>query len=352
MSELNYDTLPEASFGKVFIGEIHGTDVRLSWHLDGDGVDELELVIIRRARAAQRIPLDPKGTGDGVTETTVAFDAELDITTMLVLARSGEQWSCLPHAPETYFLNRLLSSNLAEVNRNLRWWGRIPDLDTRFFAAKNTISNSPDDYVMHARCLVAVGYHAIEQSHNDKVEWALRFCQDNIKNLLDNQDSEIKTSIIIFWLHLVIYYEDYVKFLELAEVANDNFVYLENSPPCVFNAFHFLILIGGFFLNAKEKDKAVKFFCRFEKYLKCAAAALPNNLVNYREFVKISRMAYICNIGHEMSLERKLQADGNFPKITAELAWDEGNRIYNQESRNQMKEKYLRTIRAYIASKQ
>lgn len=340
-------SLPEAAFGRVLQARVKGCLMDLHWQLDRP-VTALALGIWRLNRAPDlhALPGQPGPRARGV-----AFDATPDVTDAAILAKSDGRWWRLPEKGPEPVLGRLLSRDLTAVNANLRWAGRISDLDTRFFAALNSIAQAPRDFALQARCLVSVGYEAIERADPEKTGWARGFCQAKKARLLAEKDAEVRVSVLLFWLHLAIFQEDLGTFLEITEMvlARDMafFAGLEAYPVGTANALYAQVMLGGFFLACDEPERAGRLFSPFDKHFRIAAQSYPRTLNGYHEIVQLTRRAYLCRIGQEQARGRPVSAKG-VPPLSAGRAWDESNRlrIKATEVQEAMRARFLRLVAA------
>lgn len=218
-----------------------------------------------------------------------------------LLVRIGDDWVYPPHDQQNCFLHRLLSTDLAEINDNLRWWKRISDLETRFFATRNSLRVIGGNFDLRARCIVAVGYQGIERDHAAILEWCLSEYAATGGRLDVTEDAEVRASIGIFWCHLAIAREDASMLMELSQALRRDVFAVSLPAIAAYNAVCLALLLGGWHLARGEKAAAAAFFAPTNGFFKTAALHYPRALVNYRELAAIAQKTYYCQIGRHMA---------------------------------------------------
>lgn len=345
MARLTYDELETTEVGKALVGEIQDGRAKLAWSLKDEGVEALELMIFHVDQEPISIALSPAPTGEGVAEHEVPLQLAGVVSAMCLVATVGRKKLRLAHDPEGFFLHRVLARNLADVNRDLRWAGRITHLDTRFFAVRNTLPVV--DYDLQARCLVSVGYQGIEQDRRDIIDWAEAFCQDTLAQMRETENVEVRSSVLAFWVHLAIWREDVAEMLQIADLIVESLEGLAEYPVGTVNALHSTLLVGSFLVNVGKKAEAVEVFKPFDRYYRIAAHKYPRALVNYRELIGVAKCTYLCKLGFDVARDVKSRAGGSAaPKLTPNAAWNDGNRLRDKAACAEAGKRYARMISA------
>ncbi|WP_339113246.1 hypothetical protein [Thioclava sp. GXIMD2076] len=343
----NFLDLDYTDIGQVTAGNINGNRVHIAWSLKSVDLDELHLVISYQDGEDLYVSLDVFKTDGREGQQTFEFDATRVVVSMAVVVSKDNERYLLPVDSERYFLDRLLSSNMVEVNRNLRWGKRITHLPTRFFASLNSIKANPENFELQARCLVSVGYQGIENEDQEIISWAQIFCAENLNNAMSCEDAEVRASFLIFWAHLAIYSESTEVVLQISDVMNDALMGMEEYPVGAANALNLILLIGGILLFAGRHAEAQRVFLPFDRYIRIAANKYPRAPVNYRELIGVAERTYLCKLGLEMAKKRDGQLD---QLLSSERAWADGNRLRSKGSKESCKMKFMSIIRSLEAS--
>lgn len=272
-----------------------------------------------------RLPLDPGGPA---------------LREISLLLRIGTEW----HNPErddtACFLHRLLSTDIKEVNQNLRWFNRIPDLETRFFAARNSLRVIGDDMDLRARCIVSVGYQGVETESAAILDWCMEEYARSEARLDALPDLEARMSLATFWVHLAIAREDNRMFAELSQNVRTDVFPSKFPAIAVYNALCLALLLGGWHLARGELQEAAQLFRPTNKLFKLAALEFPRALDNYRELIGVTQMTYYCQIGRSMAEERLIRTERGIPKLLPPVAWREGSRLRGKDAREKVGKKY------------
>lgn len=238
-------------------------------------------------------------------------------------------------------LVRLASTTAAEINANLRWSNRIQDLETRFFAARNSFLLNKRDFGLSVRCVASVSYTAIENDNQRIVEWCGEICRDLSKQVLACKDAELRASFLSVWLNVAVARCDAESFLRAYDMFLPAAKGMAAFPLAGYNLLYCALLLGGADIGAGRRENAAEIFGGFDHWFRVCVKDYPRALVNWGEMVTITRKAHFCAIGMEITRGRKLRP--GIPYLTLALAWTEGSRLRNREAVTRLIENY-RTI--------
>lgn len=341
---IDFESLEISSVGRITTGVIRGSEAHLSSVLVSSEIETLNIVIFFLDREPEWVPLDidPSNTEDRAYNWRLLLPQGSIIESMIVVARVKGALFRLSEDPERYFLQRLLSRNLEEVNLNLRWHNRMSDLDTRFFAALNSIAATPGNYELHARCMVSFGYKAIESDRIEMIEWSHRFCQQRINEMMATPDVQVRASVITFWIHEAIWNCRVDDIIQISELITDSLTGIESYPKGTYNSLHAILLIGSFLLFTGKAGKAAKIFSPFDTHFRIAAEKYTRAVANYREIIKIAELTYLCKLGLDMARGRKIPV--RFSPLTPREAWAKGQRFHDKKIRDEGGRRYSKLI--------
>ncbi|WP_232631921.1 hypothetical protein [Methylobacterium sp. Leaf118] len=351
MTQVKED-VPVRESGIALVGKIRDKDILLSWKLSATDIEAVELVIDRIGRDPDRIPLTARGAVDEAVTETITFDGETNVSAMSIRVLEGNEWRKLPHDPKNYFLDRLLSLDINQLNNNLRWATRVEDLDTRFFAARNSIAHTPGNIELHSRALVAVSYQAIESDREPILDWAHAFCLENSAAFEAEPDLEVLGSTLAFRLHLAVWRSDVESFEQIARALFDKKFEdgVKASPRAIFNLIRASVLAGGYYYNIGNLTAAADICGRYDHYFRVVAEDFPRAL--FREIVTITKAAYVCRIIFELAQKRHPEKGAaTYLKPTPNNIWMEGNRLWDPAARERMQKKFAAMIEAAKAKR-
>lgn len=338
-----FDGFGEFCEGELCRGEIHGTEILVSWKAAGNKVSAADLIIARQCGRLDRIPLRIISKNEEIVVESAEFDGRFDVIEISIVVLVDHDWMVIKNASGGYYLGRVLSRNMNEVNKNLRWLGRIEDLDTRFYACRNSIEFSPMNFKLIARCLVSFAYEAIEVEDLDKVQWAFDYVGRVKGHILSLGDAEVRASFFIFWIHLAVWKSDEVLFSEIVGFILGGVLDrgIEQHPVGTFNILCCILICGYFLLEIGDNIEAVEVFERHDKYLRLAFDRFPRRLNNYSELSKTAHRAYLCQVGVCVAKGDKEQLDaaGN-PYLKSSIVWSEGCRLKSAGSKRSMAENF------------
>ena len=346
------DQIAETSLGRATLGIIRSNRIHLSWILWSQDVEKLDLVIFRAGGMEEYISLNPSSTDGAVVKSSLTFDPSEIVEAMLMIAHiKGEKYR-LSHDKDHFYLDRLLARSLADVNKNLRWTGRINDLDTRFFAACNSIKLSPKEPQIIYRCVASFAYTAVEKDKTEMIEWAHNFCVQRMDEIAAESDAHVKASILNLWAHLAIWRGLGRDLLKISKITIRSLYDISEHPGAAYNAMSLMLLLGGFLLFTGRTTDAKILFRPFDAHLKAAASGhvKKGSPMTYREFIRISECAFLCSLGFHIAKGK------SYPKsispLTPEMAWNNSNRFYRGESKSyptvdEGRVRYLKLIRKF-----
>lgn len=336
---------PSTDLARVTSGVVRGGEARLVLVYDSLEVEELNIVIVFLDGKPRWIPVDTPAT-EGVELTrNVPLPTDQIIHSIVVIASIQGAHYRLSEDPKRSCLSRILSLDMKAVNYNLRWHTRIRDLETRFFSAKNSIAATPDNYDLHARCMVAVGYRAIENNRADMTEWSRRFCHERFPEMMATPDVHVRSSVLVFWIHEAVMNTRLDDILRISEILTKSFKGINKYPMGTYNSLHAILLIGSFLLFSGNLSKARRIFRPFDRHFKIAANKYSRSLINYLELTKIAECTYLCKLGLEMASGQKVR--DRFGPFTPELAWGKGQRFVDKDVSEQGRRRYLELIQQY-----
>lgn len=324
-----------ADFGSANRGEINGDEITIALSIKNPEIDKCELVIYRANKAFDRHDLNKNSAPQ-----RIKFDTTYNITSMAVIA-----W--VKNVPfrfredAGFFLGRLLSTNERDINKNLRWFGRIPHLPTRWFAARNSMAATPGEPPLLARCLVSFAYEAIESGRDDMAGYALDFCRSNAARFMAIPDVEVRSSILAVWAHLEIWSGSVSGIDTIGQWLLDGTIDagVETYPRAIFNVFVVILLVGGIWYERGRRADAAKISGVYYRYFQISANKNPQEL--FREMVEIVRRANMCRILNAMSEGRHPEGgSARMPAFDLDRIWMEGNRLNTNEAREKFRQVY------------
>ena len=289
-----------------------------------------------------RIALEaPEPGPDGTLICRLPLDADGPVLREIApLVRMEGAWHSPARDDKACFLHRLLCTDIQEVNANLRWFKRIPDLETRFFAARNSLRVIGDDTELRTRCVVSVGYQGVETDNAAILDWCMEEYARSDNRLDAISDPEARMSLATFWVHLAIAREDNRMFAELSQSVRTDVFTPQLPAITVYNALCLALLLGGWHLARGEMQEAAQLFRPTDEFFKLAAMKFPRALVNYRELIGITQRTYYCQIGLAMAEGRRIPTERRFPELLPPIAWREGNRLYDKAAKQRLSHSY------------
>ncbi|WYI66647.1 hypothetical protein WDB88_05980 [Thioclava sp. GXIMD4216] len=342
MFKQEYGDLPESNVGVVEIGEVHLNKVHLNVSFQSLAFQRLFVVVFYLEGSCQAYPVDLPSVAGVTINWIQEFDTSRVVKQIAVVVDEDGEFARLGQNPETSFLDRLLSVNLKQVNANLRWVGRIPHLETRFFCALNSIKATPGNFDLHCRCLVSVGYQALERGNGSIIEWSEDFCQSCSHELASTKDVEIRASVLMLWIHLAVWQQNVSDIRYIGENLGRFLEGIESYPVGSYNAVRISLLIGSIYLFAGDCELAVKIFSPADKIFRLAVDKYPRGLVNYRELVSISDRLFYCQIGLEMAKGSAWKV--NIDPLTPQMAWNKGARFYDKDAMIAGRKRYVELV--------
>jgi hypothetical protein len=350
-----YNNLEISDAGKIILGEVHGSCIHISYVIEKEGIEGVNLAIYRSDKSVNLINIfENKNIGITINKI-IPFDAEYNIIGVAAIVCIDGRIVALNHDKNKSFLDRLFADNIDKVNEYIRWGHpvigpRIADLDTRFFAALNSINQVPSDFIHHSRCLVSFSYRAIEDGDDKKIEWALGFCRSHLKEFASCKSTEVRSSFLCAWLHLAIYYTDIKEIYIINDyLYNTSKVISKKEGGAVYNIFQSKILIGGIFLSASDKAGAQEIFEDFDILFRIAVDSFPRNWINnFRELDIISKKMLVCATALDICKDIKIYLEYKIPEFSAEYAWEQGNRLHSATAQHLNRDKYFRLIDLHV----
>ena len=306
------------------------------------GAEEICAEILEADDTRRRVEFDtPEAGDDGTLIYRLPMDPEGPaVREVTPLIRIGAEW----HKPErddtTCFVHRLLSTDLEQINTNLRWKNRIDDLETRFFATRNSLKLIGDDANLRGRCVVSVGYQAIEQDNDIILNWCAEDIAECGADLGTFPDPEVRMSMATFWVHLAIFREDITMLGALSRSVRESVFPSDFPAIATYNALCLALLLAGWHLARGDFEEACALLQPTDKFFKLAAYEYPRALVNYREMIGLAERTYYCQIGLRMAKNLEIPDGMGIPSLGPGIAWKKGNRLRGDSAQKRAGEKY------------
>lgn len=220
-----------------------------------------------------------------------------------------------------YYLHRILSRSQDEINRNLKWGGRIGDFDTRFFSAYQSYSSLREkDISLALQCLVSVSYGSIEHSRDAECR---KLLADLASALLESKteiEGAVQSSALCAIVHLSIYLMD-AETLRPVAILHKNLCC--ESPAYIWNGYNASItslFLGYYLLKTGRPDLAIEIFSCNRLIYKALTNFTPFHLNDCRERVYVDSWLYMCQVGVVMAEQKHVETapDLPSPELTAE----------------------------------
>jgi hypothetical protein len=277
----------------------------LEWRWNEPAWPRAMLVISYNDGASETHPIDPSAS----TQASCRIDGDRIVDSVGLYAEHHGKRCRMEYDPAHFFLDRLLSRDIKQVNANLRWQGRIDDFPTRAFAARNSYRFHASNPAVAVYCLVSVGYTALERL--DQAD--MRFVFDALRHVytvqMDEIHGEARLSTLAHLLHYAIYFLDKALFEQVAQDSLRALPDLEAEPNGSFNAMVMVILCGLYFRELGKTELASKHFSHGDRVFRIAAKGYSRNLNMYRELSTIGNRAYLAAVGHHVSQGRQLNPE-------------------------------------------
>ena len=348
---LAVDTIRTAAFcdhGTLLCGKISGNCVMVAGKSLPPDILQLTLVVAYENGTMRFHPLTL--TGDGSFDSSCEIDPGEIIQFMEVCAIHHGNVVRFQHTPATFYLDRLLCRNLDEINKNVRWHGRIEDFDTRFFAVKNSFKLLSPDLGLAVYCLVAVGYTAIELQSTEVCDYIYAELKKILNQRLAEIKGEPKISFLTHILHHAVMQGDLDIFEKTITACEQSFPVLKKCPVATFNYIVITMLAGIYFLQTDSKARAAGHFEQSELVFRIAAEGYPRDLVKYRELTSICHRAYLARIGLHAAKGWPFRPDLNIKMFDPATVAGDVCRLYGVDHKKRFASKFMAICQSKASS--
>lgn len=267
-------------------------------------------------------------------------DTEVVVQLALIFRSNGQDHRAT-EADDNVFSQKLLSRSLPDINCNIRWSGRISDLDTRYFAARNSALFLSEKLELRQRCLVSVGYTAIEQARLEILDWVGEEVEYFMSAAREMSDLDSLTSFVSFAMHFYVAKEDANGLQRLSLLTIDVLRDYQGFPFGAGGYLHVALFLGGLALASKNGPLATAIFAPTLDCFHIAILGYPRALINHWELVGVSRMNLHCQIGLNLAKGVPMPDYKVIQKLTPELAFAESHRLRDKEAEQRLHDKYL-----------
>ncbi|WP_140984181.1 hypothetical protein [Asticcacaulis tiandongensis] len=341
---IRHSELIFSDIGSIVVGKINNSEVQLTYRLDKDGADSLSFYVFYIGGRVDVMPLD-KRIGEDIS-LTFEFDSEPVVEAMAVVAKMQDSLVQLTPDNVNSSFHRILSRDLNEVNRNLRWDSRIDCYKTRFFSTLNSIKYIQDDFFAIQKAIVSSGYSAIQEFDTEKVENILSLSVKKFDEIISLSDCDASASQICFMIHASVYcgrgdiLDSLVETtLRVAQSAHD-------TPLSAYNSMHNCVLMGNYLYYTNRKSQALSCFEQGDALMRLCVDTHPR--VNFFEIIHVVNLAFLAYAGTFMATGRPMPH--NLPPDKREYpslreVCDAATRIYGERP----KEHFVRNLTDLIS---
>jgi len=245
------------------------------------------------------------------------------------------------HSEKNYFLDRILSRDIVEINKNLRWFGRIDHFGTRFFSAINSFSCLQQDPNLSAYCLVAIGYTAIERQHSVAAKIVYEKLTAMLDTQLEQMSTDTKLSFLTHVAHHAVMNHDAPIFERIAATTEGWLPELKSSAIACFNAIILTLLSGLYYLNKGQGKVAATYFSKGDLIFRIAAEGYPRKLVQCHELTVICQRAFLSRVAYEVALGYPLPPELPIKKFSAEATVSQVCRLYESGAKKTFAEEFM-----------
>lgn len=290
-----YRSAPQTTRLRVLKGQVNGDRVALDVRGDYNGVEGLVLAVLDLEGGVETVPL-PLGSPAPVCEVMMAPRHGI-VDRMQVFGRfDGELLRLVPESGASG-LERLLCRDMDQINRHIRWNGRIEDFPTRVFAAMNSYRHLQARVELAVYCLVSIGYTALERKDQALARTVFGELRKIFKTRLDELKGEARFSFLTHLMHHAMYFGKVPLFEKIVQLNLDSLEQIPAEPAAASNAMVMLLLSGIYHYESGTLTRAAEVFAKGDAIFRMAVASYPRDLAKFRDLVMLCRQAYLAQIG-------------------------------------------------------
>lgn len=279
---------------KVAQGRVQGARVLVVLEGEVSAFDRLWLAVFLLGGEPMLLHLQKEPDSDSYQ---AQIHLGLIIEKMLVYGLRGEVLQRLAHEPQTYRLDRVLCRNMDEINKNIRWNGRIDCYSTRVYAALNSFQHLEAQAELASYCLVSIGYTALERADDPTSLRVFRALRALFKGHLHELQGDPRFSLLTHLMHHALHLKRPLLFERLAQLNLDSLDQLTSSPSGASNAMVMLLLSGIYYFELGMRERALEIFAKADPTFRLAVQLFPRDLAKFRELTVLCDRAYLAQVG-------------------------------------------------------
>lgn len=228
-------------------------------------------------------------------------------------------------------LDRIYNTSLEQINRNLRWAGRIEDFETRAYACLNTIRANTGIFNLTHYSVVACGYTAIELDRPDII-YKVSSASSNTTNTADisNENVSDVMSYAMYQIHLAVFYQDTDLLDKIYGIVLPCLDRIREDSMSPFNAIRAVAILSCYYLKNNEINKAKLLTDHCDKILRATGASYYLHINTLLEISSIYRVGLMVKImGSQISGDPiPDHVKRNYCVDLPKSVWHESSRIH------------------------